>query len=193
MTDDFNSNKPIAPTAVEDAPARAGKPSPPGWEMKHSYDEARRAYVGPKYHRFARSFERCDAVWGFKVTFSLGVLLMGGSWFLYRKMYEEFLVFFVGGILLGVFEGLFDLPPILTVVVLPIIICIMANGLYWEAVDKQIVKAIELYPNDPQAALDWLSTVGGVHKWVLVTFIVIIGLFVALSSAILYFYWYAIM
>ena len=141
------------------------RPVPPAATL----EEARAAYVGPRYPLFAESFRLFDSAGGFRPTFTWPPLLFGLFWFVYRKMYIEGAVLFSLGLLL-VNLNADDSPRSQTFVSsfsfgLSFVLALTGHWLYWKAVDRHLEKAMLRFPRSPDKALKWLETKGGVDPW----------------------------
>lgn len=133
-------------------------------------DDARRTYVKIHYERFAGLFARCDAVGGMRLSFGLAPFLFGGLWFLYRKIYLEGLLLLAVSLSLSAYEVYFmtneaHSPPLLTLFQfsLAVLAGLYGGSIYWKATDRQIEKAMRHYPGQPDQALAWLDSTGGVN------------------------------
>ena len=180
MTQDLRGYRPDNPDCEAEPAAQPLAPEtvpvPDEWTSQVTLDEVRRIYVKPNYHRFSEVFAECDAYGGMRPSLAVAPFFFGYLWFFYRKMYlEGFLVLMAGGLVLGVVQALaVNSPQAASIAAfglnlsVSIILTIYAKAIYWKAVDRQIEKAMRLYPQDPARALSWLDNIGGVNFWIVV-------------------------
>jgi len=167
---------------------------PDDWTSQITLDEVRQIYVKTNYERFGPVFDECDAFGKMRASLALAPFFFGYLWFFYRKMYlEGFLVLMAGFIVMGVIQTLAvqapEMAPLAGLglnLAVSLILAVYAKALYWKAVDRQIEKAMRLYPQDPARAISWLDNVGGVNVWIVVLvaliMLVVIGGLIALMA-----------
>ena len=145
--------------------------------------ETRAACVGPRYPHYEKSFNLFDEAGGFRPTFSWPPLIFGIFWFLYRRMYAEAVLIFLGGwAMMRQVTVWGEGPVILLSLGFGLVLAVIGSCLYWRAVDRRLEKAMRLFPHQPEQALAWLKAKGGVDPWIpLIVVMVLMGL--SFSSA----------
>lgn len=182
MNDDLRANGPKDPgneadghnssleaiPAVGDTAVREPAAAP---YVESTLDDARSAYVGIHYERFEDLFARCDASNGVRLSFGLAPFLFGSLWFLYRKMYLEGFLLLLVSLPLSAYTTIsrlvgpeaFSSPVTTLQFSLTVLAGLFGKALYWKATDRRIKKAMGLFPREPQRALAWLYSRGGVN------------------------------
>ena len=154
-------------------PEAAGTMVPPATTLI----EARAACVGRRFPLFEESFNLFDAAGGFRPTFIWPPLVFGLFWFLYRRMYVEAVVIFLAGLVLVHLGG--ESSVMLLSFGFSLGLALGGRWLYWRAVDRRLEKAMRLFPQEPNRALDWLKWKGGVDPWSpIITFLVLIAIII---------------
>ena len=148
------------------APDEERAPQP--WEVKHvefDQDEAREAYVGDKFEKFADLFDSFEDSDEFKFSFIWPPLLFGWIWFIYRKMYQEGLLFFISTIIVRLVIPSFPGGILLTWLLVNLGLALCGGWLYYRKTEHQIEKALAMYGEDPAQIIGWLKWNGGVSGW----------------------------
>ncbi len=178
-----------APDGAGPEPAGGRRPEtgvPEDWVSQITLEDARRIYVKRGYERFAGAFARCDEAGGLQISLAVAPFFFGWVWFLYRKMYIEGVAILVGNFVLSFVVGLFsstDRAYFLISMIVGLTLAMFGKGLYWKAVDRQIARAMALFPQNPRQALVWLEARGGVNLWIVLVVLVLFSLFVFMTVA----------
>jgi len=154
--------------------------------VEFDQDEAREAYVGEKYDKFAELFDRFEDSEDFRFSFIWPPLVFGWLWLLYRKMYREAIMIFVFSTLIKKILPLFFmlndwLIELLMVLVVNVPIAMSGGWLYYQKTEQQIEKGMHLFGDDPPQLIGWLKWNGGVSNWVIPLSIVYICLKIYLT------------
>lgn len=147
-------------------PGEEAAPKP--WEVKHvefDQDEAREAYVGAKYDKFAELFDSFEDSDEFKFSFIWPPLFFGWVWFIHRKMYQEGLLFFVSTTFVRLVVPSFPGGVPLTWLLVNLALALCGGWLYYRKTENQIEKALALYGEDPVQIIGWLRWNGGTTGW----------------------------
>jgi len=169
-------------TNCNERPEAAAATAPPAATLT----EARAAYVGRRFPLFEESFNDFDAAGGFRFTFTWPPLVFGLFWFLYRRMYIEAIVVFLAGLALvhlaAAWGGESENSVMIMSFGFSLALALAGRWLYWRAVDRRLVKAMRLYPHEPDRALAWLKWKGGVDPWCpIFAFVVLMAVIISAS------------
>lgn len=139
------------------------------WQVKHiefDIDQAREAFIGPKYEKYQDQFDRFDESEKFQISFLWPPLIIGWLWLAYRKLYLQALLFLTWQVLLGI--GLPEFPGRWAVVLLLANVPVAMAGawLLYNQVEGRIEKAMASCGGNPLQAIGWLHFNGGVNLWV---------------------------
>ncbi|UQZ89785.1 hypothetical protein C4J81_11425 [Deltaproteobacteria bacterium Smac51] len=170
-----NLNKPES--AGEPRVEAAGEaPAAGGLGREVTFDEARQIYVQRNYHRFEAAFAKFDEAGKAGMTFSVIPFFIPFLWLFYRKMYLEGVVYFAVSVGVGLF---LESSATSVGIVINMMVAAHAKALYWQAVNRKIKQAMELYPQNPEKAVAWLQAKGGVNFWVIGLGVALLALVVA--------------
>lgn len=163
MIGETQKNLPAAPVIVE-RPVKGGDFID---FLEVDQEMARAMYVGRYFKRFKRNFDIFDTTRGFHFSFVWPPLLVGGFWFIYRRMYFECAMFMLLGLLLAISEQFDPLEhKIALLVVMHLVMAFSASWLYCLAVDRKIETALKKVPAArPAAVLGWLKRERGAGLW----------------------------
>ena len=136
--------------------------------VEFDQDEAREAYVGEKYEKFAELFDSFDDSDDFKFSFIWPPLVFGWLWFLYRQMYQEGLLVFFVTIFIGFFlPSFFPGSDLVVSLFINLALSLCGGWLYYHKTENQIERALALYSGDSSQVMGWLRRTGGVSGWVI--------------------------
>lgn len=139
-------------------------------------NEVYRIYVKSNYEWYEKAFTKFDSDRKFHYSFSFAAFFFGHFWFFYRKMYVEGFILIAVQIIAGILiEYTYDSSRGVGAG-FQLVVATWAKFLYWEAVNRKIVRARTLSPQGTRQALSWLEAKGGVNYWIILVALVVEGL-----------------